>query len=213
MEESRMESKCNNDPWAPLHGEGLASSQLLIAQAPENPLNQMIESERYIQTLERRLAQLSKGKQGEPSSKDIITSLALFHDDQMRRYISQTDIIDFGLASCSGSDEMPQTSFVQRKLRPEKQPLNPEELAELVKEDVLAKVFEESVSSTAIETVSNALDAQTYSSHVSEPSANPADLNCTPTADGTHKLIDQQFDIKAATESADENWANFDEFV
>ncbi|BFZ06975.1 hypothetical protein BsWGS_10014 [Bradybaena similaris] len=236
MDETRKESKCNNDPWTPLPEVEPATPQPGIAPAPENPLSKMIDSERYIQTLERKLAQLSKSREGEPSSRDIITSLALFHDDQMRRYISQTDIIDFGLASYSRSDEaMPPSSFVQRKLHPEKQPLNAEEIAELVKEDVLAKVFEETVSSAAVETVQTSLSQQSQSSHLCVPSDSPADLNCAPsnspadlncapsdspadlncasTVDGAHKLNDQEVDPNASAESVDEDWANFDDFV
>lgn len=143
----------------------------------------------------------------------------------MRRYISQTDKIDFDLASCSRSDEaMPQSSFVQRKLHPEKQPLNAEEIAELVKEDVLAKVFEETMSSAAVETVQTSLHQQSQRTHLCAPSDSAADLNCVPSdspadlncasaIDGAHKLDDQEVDPNASTESADENWANFDDFV
>lgn len=154
----------------------------------------------------------------------------------MRRYISQTDMIDFDLASCSRSDEaMPQSSFVQRKLHPEKQPLNAEEIAELVKEDVLAKVFEETMSSAAVETVQTSFRQQSQSSHLCAPSDSAADLNCVPSdspadlncvpsnspadlncasaIDGAHKLKDQEVDPNASTESADEDWANFDDFV
>lgn len=143
----------------------------------------------------------------------------------MRRYISQSDMIDFDLASCSRSDEvMPQSSFVQRKLHPEKQPLNAEEIAELVKEDVLAKVFEETMSSAAVETVQTSLHQQSQSSHLCAPSDSAADLNCVPSnspadlncasaIDGAHKLKDQEVDPNASTESADEDWANFDDFV
>ncbi|CAL1526166.1 unnamed protein product [Lymnaea stagnalis] len=141
----KMENfKRNNDPWLPLDEDLTTLQNLAINPIPANPLHQMIDSEKYIQSLEQKLKKISKARQGEPTSHEIISSLALFHDDQMRRYIDDTNINSFTSTGTSANDE-PTTplAFMQRKLHPEKQPLNAEEILELVKEDILDKTFEE----------------------------------------------------------------------
>ncbi|KAH9489106.1 hypothetical protein Btru_057696 [Bulinus truncatus] len=166
--------KINNDPWTPLTVDSISVEQsTFLVMSLENPLHQELDSEKYIRSLETKLNKLTKVKNAEPSARDIISSLTLFHDDQMKRYVDDLSI-DHGFHSdITYSEEfINPLSYVQRKLHPEKQPLCAEELLELLKEDILAKTFEDSFVnySSASGICDNKTQQQNpQSSHISSP--------------------------------------------
>ncbi|XP_076464313.1 uncharacterized protein LOC143296329 [Babylonia areolata] len=130
--------KAQNDPWIPL-----TEVTGIISQPPCDPRYQLIDSDRYIESLERKLKRIKGRNKPEPSSRDIIDSLAGFKDDQMRRFLHNghtitsepsSSVIAADVATSSSS-----MAFLQRRLHPERQALNMEELFELLKDDELAR--------------------------------------------------------------------------
>jgi len=125
-----------NDPWTPL---------------PQGSFTKLGDSEKYIQSLEKKLQNVSKKKEGAgPTPKDIISSLAIFHKDQMSDFINNTANADSNFPVI---DAPPPSSFVHRKLYPEKQAISVEETLELVKEDTISKSLEEAQIKTSSEVV------------------------------------------------------------
>ncbi|GFR99765.1 hypothetical protein ElyMa_006381600 [Elysia marginata] len=207
--------KVENDPWVPLDLSKENSSAGSCLPVPQNPLYQMIDSEKYIQSLEQKLAKLTKSrtsKQKEPTSRDIINSLAVFHEDQMRRYIDDSS------GTCSSNntaivdDNSLQPSYLQRKMYPERQPLNYEEIAELVKEDVMAEKFEElnicerNSGADSLEALSNKNTGSQPEEHIITDLTDSAGKSEVPNIDT--RAPQEQSDINVPSNS--ENWANFD---
>ncbi|KAK7490196.1 hypothetical protein BaRGS_00018541, partial [Batillaria attramentaria] len=127
--------KCaENDPWSPL-----PAASGVIQQPPADPRYQLIDSGRYIESLEKKLNRIKGKQKQEPNSRDIIDSLALFRDDQMRRYIEKEEQVTTSPTITQDQDNTSATSYIQRKLHPERQAINVEELFELLKDDQLAR--------------------------------------------------------------------------
>ncbi|RUS84782.1 hypothetical protein EGW08_007466 [Elysia chlorotica] len=220
--------KVENDPWVPLVRE-TETSQLSSdtdrpsaclgtrLSTPLNPLYQIIDSEKYIQSLENKLAKLTKNKikQKEPTSRDIINSLATFHEDQMRRYIDDT--AGYCPSSNAGTIEESsmQASYLHRKIYPERQPLNAEEIAELLKEDVMAEKFEElnvgddnsHTDSQRTDTIPGALRVQSAPAH-SSTVAKSNQENDSALSEQPAEIVPHNDDNNDPVSS--ENWANFD---
>ena len=91
---------------------------------------------------EKKLKHINGKHRPEPSSRDIINSLTCFRSDQMQRFMdmdqcfstSATSLTDQTATSSLGS-----ASYIQRRLHPERQAIDMEELFELLKDDELAK--------------------------------------------------------------------------
>ncbi|GFO14268.1 RNA 3'-terminal phosphate cyclase-like [Plakobranchus ocellatus] len=227
-------SKVENDPWTPLEisestdnasgstpnvTDSVRSSSLRLSIGmPQNPLYQMIDSEKYIQSLEQKLSKLTKNRRKEPTSRDIINSLAVFHEDQMRRYIDDT--IGFSPSANDGfsDDGSAHSSFLQRRLYPERQPLNPEEIAELLKEDVVAERFEQlsteaeskDANQLSHNTVTDISSAEANTVHLPKVSSNQTPAECVSSKNSSE--IVHSGDNDSALNESDNNWANFDRF-
>ncbi|PVD25906.1 hypothetical protein C0Q70_13570 [Pomacea canaliculata] len=132
---SRASAKVENDPWLPL-----PESSAAITAPPVDPLRQLIDSERYIESLEKKLIRIKGKCYKAPSSADIINSLALFRDDQMRRFMAKES--DVSLSSTITPQDT-SSSYIQRRLHPERQAINVDELFELLKDDELARLKDE----------------------------------------------------------------------
>lgn len=214
--------KVENDPWVPLDQE-LDVSRLKNSNEttvsdlplPKNPLYHMIDSEKYIQTLEQKLAKITKNrnKQKEPTSRDIINSLADFHEDQMRRYLDDTAGICSTSDSVAVDDSSMQPSYLQRKIYPERQPLNSEEIAELLKEDVLGEKFEElNGSNTDLNTCAGLVRTSIGKSK-DKTQEKPENVSENMPAAEKSDLFQNNGASKEGSESNSnnsENWANFD---
>lgn len=144
-----------------------------------------------------------KSKGGEPSSREIISSLVLFHEDQMKRYIEESTTRSFNSVNID-DDQIAQISFVQRKLHPEKQPLNAEEILELVRADILAHTYEECLN----EDTSRVTEASSETSVVSSvrPTTN---LEGSNTAVQITKSSSENLNEEGPQPT--ENWANFEQ--
>jgi len=119
--------KANNDPWKPL---------------PNMPFTKLADSEKYIQSLEKKLQKISKNKGNcGPTSKDMISSLEVFHKDQLGDLMKRTSISESNFLA---AEQLPASSFLYRRLHPEKQAVNVEETLVLVKEDTITKDQEDS---------------------------------------------------------------------
>ncbi|KAL8611098.1 hypothetical protein ACOMHN_064388 [Nucella lapillus] len=131
--------KAQNDPWTPLPEKADG-----ILQPPCDPRHQLIDSDRYIESLERRLKRLKGRNKPELSSRDIINSIAGFKDDQMRRFLQNGHSITapppYSSSSITDDATTTSASYLQRKLYPERQALNTEELFELLKDDELTRI-------------------------------------------------------------------------
>lgn len=82
-----------------------------------------------------------KNRHGEPNPRDMIDGLTRVKEDHMARFISQTAercFIPDG-AMDDHNDASP-AALLQRRLHPEKQALNPEEIVVLVNADELNKI-------------------------------------------------------------------------
>ncbi|XP_059161807.1 uncharacterized protein LOC131944927 [Physella acuta] len=200
-------NKRNNDPWVPLPDVIDDDDTSVLPSLPNDPLHEMIDSEKYIQTLETKLKKIMKSKKGgEPSSREIISSLALFHEDQMKRYIEESTTSSFN--SMNIDEQIAQISFVQRKLHPEKQPLNAEEILELVRADILARTYEECFN----EEISRVTEASSESS--GGGSITPTTTNVTNQED-SHEAVQMALssseNLNGEGTQPTENWANFEQ--
>ncbi|KAL3874768.1 hypothetical protein ACJMK2_037738 [Sinanodonta woodiana] len=137
-DQMKATTRTQNDPWKTLD----QTNYTTIVQPPAtNPLYDLISSDKYLDSLEKRLHKI-KGRSSEvATSKDMISALEHKRDAQMQQYMISS--------STAGADyvTVDQSSpgfSLQRKLYPEKQFLNPQEIVALLEEDVLGKNFEES---------------------------------------------------------------------
>ena len=166
---------------------------------------------------EQKLAKLTKNRkrQKEPTSRDIINSLAVFHEDQMRRYLDDSAEVSNGSVVDDGSM---QTSYLHRRIYPERQPLNPEEIAELLKEDVMAERFEKLTVDEINMCVNSeqALNGRASDISSGEPEANKSshaphksdvDSHDHASDDQVSGTVPYSNDGDASSET--ENWANF----
>ncbi|KAK7103700.1 uncharacterized protein [Littorina saxatilis] len=132
-------TKAQNDPWSPLPQDSNG-----ISPPPADPRHQLIDSARYIDSLEKRLKKVQGKQRPEPSSRQIIDSLASFREDQMQRFMNRDQNGTSVLLSSADTDSESAVSgsvaYIQRKLHPEKQAINMEELFELLKDDELARI-------------------------------------------------------------------------
>ncbi|XP_067681611.1 coiled-coil domain-containing protein 32-like [Haliotis asinina] len=121
-----------NDPWAPQ-----PPSNGTVLPCPTDPLHELISSDRYIASLEKKLNRIKGRSRQEPSSQDIVQSLTKLRNDQMERFLkeesSQTQAVQL---PCGG--EATSTSYIQRRLYPEKQAVTGDELVVLLQDDALA---------------------------------------------------------------------------
>ena len=140
----------------------------------------MLVASEHVCIAERRLKKIKGKNKPEPSSRDIIDSLACFRDDQMRRFMDKdhsstvlttTTIVDEDVTASAP------VSYLQRRLYPERQALNMEELFELLKDDELACIKtdqeeedeeEHSPASVACERVSQIADGGKTASAASD---------------------------------------------
>ncbi|KAK3592552.1 hypothetical protein CHS0354_005613 [Potamilus streckersoni] len=127
-----------NDPWKPLDEN---NSPNIIKSHVANPLYDLISSDKYIDSLEKKLHRI-KGRASEfATSKDMIAALEHKRDAQMQQYMISSNTAGADYVTV---DQSSPGFSLQRKLHPEKQFLNPQEIVALLEEDVLAKNFEES---------------------------------------------------------------------
>ncbi|XP_045162298.2 uncharacterized protein LOC123527076 isoform X1 [Mercenaria mercenaria] len=132
-------NKNKNDPWTPLESKDSAFPTILAA--PQDPLKNIISSESYVKSLEKRLNKI-KGKSATVKPKDMIQSLHEARDLHSSQYISDSTTNTYSEDFTSDTSESMITS-IQRKLNPERQALNTQELVPLVQEDVLARTLAE----------------------------------------------------------------------
>lgn len=101
---------------------------------------------------EKRLSKI-KGKADVVKPKDIIQSLQEVRDLHTSQYMLGTSVDTYSETFASDTNESV-ISSVQRRLNPERQALNPQELVPLVNEDVLAKTLEEDARQNEEKTIS-----------------------------------------------------------
>ena len=181
-------------------------------------VNFVLTSLYFLWRVENKLAKLTKNriKQKEPTSRDIINSLAVFHEDQMRRYIDDT-VGYCPSSNAVGMEESSlQASYLHRKIYPERQPLYPEEVTELLKEDLMAERFEELnvVDNTAHsgseqkDNISGQLCAKSGAVHSGGTGEKSDLVNDSAPCEQSSETVPQDNDSNSP--SASENWANFD---
>ncbi|KAI8787790.1 CAunnamed protein product [Biomphalaria glabrata] len=202
--------KRNNDPWAPLpevaSQPNPVECNFSLGFSFEDPLHQKLDSEKYIKSLESKLQKLTRVKNKDPSSKDIISSLTLFHDDQMKRYVDDSAAgLSSPLTTTAISEEsLNPLSYLQRKLYPERQPLSAEELLQLLQEDVLGKIFEDLSSSCE----------SSNSNNKNETLCNiPQGVNVEKDQqqESVSSLPEQESVSSLPEQESGENWANFED--
>uniref|UniRef100_A0A2C9LY07 Uncharacterized protein n=1 Tax=Biomphalaria glabrata TaxID=6526 RepID=A0A2C9LY07_BIOGL len=211
--------KRNNDPWAPLpevaSQPNPVECNFSLGFSFEDPLHQKLDSERYIKSLESKLQKLTRVKNKDPSSKDIISSLTLFHDDQMKRYVDDSAA---GLSSpltmtAISEESLNPLSYLQRKLYPERQHLSAEELLQLLQEDVLGKIFEDlssscesSNSNNKNETLCNIPQGVNVEKDQQQES-----VSSLPEQESMSSLPEQESVSSLPEQESGENWANFED--
>ena len=84
-----------------------------------------------------------KGKSAkEPTSKEMVHSLGRVRDDQMQSFLNANScdrLMDFSVDITDPST----VAFLQRRLHPERQAVNSEELVQLLQDDALSKAVSE----------------------------------------------------------------------
>nr|KAI8741160.1 CAunnamed protein product [Biomphalaria glabrata] len=223
--------KRNNDPWAPLPEVASQSNPVecnfSLGFSFEDPLHQKLDSERYIKSLESKLQKLTRVKNKDPSSKDIISSLTLFHDDQMKRYVDDSAAgLSSPLTTTAISEEsLNPLSYLQRKLYPERQPLSAEELLQLLQEDVLGKIFEdlssgcESSNSNNKNVSLDSLPPQNCQETLCnipqgvnvEKDQQQDSVSSLPEQESVSSLPEQESVSSLPEQESGENWANFED--
>ncbi|KAL4239140.1 hypothetical protein ACF0H5_003842 [Mactra antiquata] len=133
-----------NDPWKSAQEPEIVFPTL--PDAPVDPLRNMIGSDDYIKSLEKKLSKMSKNS-GAVKPKEMIRCLQAARDLHTSEYLSSQAAGDFYDNSDSNSHETVITSL-QRKLNPERQALNALEIAPLVKDDILSKTYEQAEEKT-----------------------------------------------------------------
>ncbi|XP_046582405.1 uncharacterized protein LOC124289787 [Haliotis rubra] len=122
-----------NDPWAPQ-----SPSNVTVLPCPTDPLHQLISSDRYIESLEKKLNRLKGRSRREPSSHDIVQSLSKLRNDQMERFLKEESSQTQAVNLSSGGEATSSSSYIQRRLYPEKQAVTGDELVVLLQDDALA---------------------------------------------------------------------------
>ncbi|CAI9724359.1 Hypothetical predicted protein [Octopus vulgaris] len=133
-----------NDPWTPL-----PSMSANLPPAPKDPLYDMISSEEYLESLNRRLQQIKLEGQKEPTSKDIIKELALKKADIMKNFLEEGGSLEFDDANALDDDNF--QSYFQRKFCPERQALSTEELITLLQADELTNQVENNSNEESVD--------------------------------------------------------------
>ncbi|CAE1322959.1 unnamed protein product [Acanthosepion pharaonis] len=133
-----------NDPWTPLPP---SSSTLPM---PKNPLYDIISSEEYLESLNKRLHQIRQQGTKEPSAKDILNGLAVKKADIMKQFLEENSshLNEDDLNSLDAENFQ---TFLQRKIFPERQAISAEELVTLIQADELAKLVESQDLDTNVE--------------------------------------------------------------
>ena len=91
---------------------------------------------------EKKLKRINGKHKPEPSSRDIISSLACFRDDQMHRFMDMEQCFTTAANSLTNQQStcsLGSASYIQRRLHPERQAIDMEELFELLQDDELAR--------------------------------------------------------------------------
>ncbi|XP_071079431.1 coiled-coil domain-containing protein 32-like [Haliotis cracherodii] len=121
-----------NDPWAPQ-----PPSNVTVMPCPVDPIHQLISSDKYIESLEKKLNRLKGRAPREPTARDIVQSLSKLRNDQMERFLKEESCQTQAVHLASGG-EAASASYIQRRLYPEKQAVTGDEVVELLQADALA---------------------------------------------------------------------------
>ncbi|GAB1609900.1 uncharacterized protein LOC115213416 [Argonauta hians] len=136
----KVEIKCctmKNDPWSPM-----PSVAADLPPVPKDPIFNMISSEEYLESLNKRLQQIKFENRKEPTSKDIINELVLKKADIMKNFLEDGHTFQFDDAISLDEDNF--QAYFQRKFCPERQALSSDELITLLKADELTTEVENS---------------------------------------------------------------------
>ncbi|XP_064484358.1 coiled-coil domain-containing protein 32-like [Ornithodoros turicata] len=128
------------EPW----GSGDDESYTNSFRFSDNfkPTDNFQDTESYVASLEAKLARL-KGKGREVTAREMLSVLERARQDQSERLISP--VFDFEIQDTSFlpgeecSDVPLRTTFIERKLFPERQALTQEEVQHLLEADYLGK--------------------------------------------------------------------------
>ncbi|GAU89602.1 hypothetical protein RvY_02135 [Ramazzottius varieornatus] len=137
------------------------------------------DSDEYVSALERKLARVqgkkrpaSSAASSGPSSRDFVRSLTALRNDRMRELLGTESAPS--VASVSNPEFLPSTenididpdndplysSWLMQRLFPDRQALSEEELASLLRFDVLARLNDQFCPTPGSENVSNQADEQ-----------------------------------------------------
>ncbi|XP_041354643.1 uncharacterized protein LOC121372403 [Gigantopelta aegis] len=136
MDNQHLLMPFQNDPWKS------PSQPVLLQNAPTDPRYCFISSENYIDSLEKKLKQLKGKTAKESTSKEMVDSLGRVRDDQMQSFLN-TDSCDRLMDFSVDITDPSAAAFLQRRLHPERQAVNSEELVYLLQDDALSKTVTE----------------------------------------------------------------------
>ncbi|XP_064603578.1 uncharacterized protein LOC135468995 [Liolophura sinensis] len=119
--------------------------EVKLENAPKDPLYDLIDSDRYIKSLENKLRKLKGGSKKEPTAKDMISSLEKSKEDHFRRLEQfKEDYVSNFVSDSLTSDNDSSLSYIQRRIHPDRIAIDPEELMELLQDNAVEKQVEKS---------------------------------------------------------------------